>query len=209
MKMNRLICSIVVTALLFAPTVHGQQARAANTGIWNLPVNLDDKNVKVTFELDTTWHQVEGKTSSIIGKAWLKDPQIARSVNVELMLPVGKFNTDNESRDETLREIMDAEKYPEVKFRADGLLKDCLPAQVQLEGRCQDALSATLQIRDVAKKLELPVEITYQRGRYEVSGEVPLKWEEFGVEDPSIFLVATVDPVVKIIFSVQLDQPAL
>jgi len=87
---------------------------------WNLPQQLSDTNTTVTFEVDSTWHLVEGKTAGIHGRVWLENQADTNSINIEVSLPVARFDTDRESRDEKLRTVMYAQRYPEVSFVGRG-----------------------------------------------------------------------------------------
>lgn len=173
---------------------------------WNLPQEVSDQNVQVNFELDTTWHVVHGKTSDIKGKAWLADAANPKSVNVTLEIPVAKFNTDDSDRDETLREVMAADKFANVVFTATGLSGNCTPELTMKNGSCQDKLISSLKIREIKMPIELPVDITYENDTYKVSGKFPITWAEYGVEDPSIFLIAKVEPIAEVNFVVTLKK---
>jgi polyisoprenoid-binding protein YceI len=172
---------------------------------WHLPVAVSDKNTNVRFEVDSTWHTVEGIASDVSGELSLAEPDNAASVQVSLAIPVAKLDTDNSMRDDRMREILFADKYPEISFKANGLNKNCTPAIVQQDGKCKDSITGDLTILSTTKQVTIPITISNGANKgYVVSGKIPLKWAEYGVEDPSI-IIAHVDPIVTVFFNISLE----
>lgn len=175
----------------------------ANAPSWNLPKSLGDENVAVSFDLDTTWHMLHGQTKNITGQASLSNPRDPQSVQVEMKIPVNLFDTDNQSRDERLREVMSASDYPEVVIKTSRMESDCVPADVDKGADCTGKLFGELSIRNVKKSVLLPFTMKKEGDRYSVVGEVEFNWLDFGVEDPSIF-IAKVAKKVTVKYSVRL-----
>jgi polyisoprenoid-binding protein YceI len=182
-------------------------AYGEGTESWNLPQELNDSNTQVRFELDSTWHMVHGKVTNIKGRAELKDAKDPSGVVIHLNFPVGSFDTGNGSRDEEMRDVMAADKFPEVTFKSDNDSLTCTPQQVLQSGTCDDKLDGVLTIRGLSKIVELPVKIKKADTGYEISGALPIRWSEFKIVDPSI-LVAKVAPLVTVFFNVRLDNQA-
>ena len=174
---------------------------------WFLPVTLSDQNTKVRFELDSTWHMVHGIVKNISGSAKLKDLSDKSSVSLLVRFPVRSFNTDNRSRDKELRHVMGTEEFPDVIFEADRLLDGCTPERVAAEMTCADLLESALTIRGVRKLVRVPIIIAFNNSKFTIKGSLPIRWSEFGVEDPSI-LIARVDPIVTVHFEAELAGSA-
>lgn len=177
------------------------KASPAPGPFWNLPQDLNDHNLSVRFEVDSTWHLVEGEAPLVSGKVWLENPKDFRSVRGEIAVPVANFDTQNSRRDRRLREAMQADKFPMVSFRlelADGL---CDPQIIKDGYVCDCRMHGVLKIRDVEKIIDWPSKITYdeQQSAYILEGNTKVQWQEFGVEDPSI-IIAKVDPTAAIKF---------
>jgi polyisoprenoid-binding protein YceI len=175
----------------------------AHADTWHLPVELNDSNTTISFVVDSTFHTVHGATKNISGSVRLLEPRDPLSVRVELSLPVALFNTDWQSRDEKLRKVMASEIFPKVSFVAERLTGDCRPEKITADAWCRAEMQGVLTIRDSTKKLLLAAEISRSAETYVVRGEVPIRWEEFNVEDPSI-LIAKLDPVVTITYQTQI-----
>lgn len=177
---------------------------------WNLPQQLSDKNTTVTFEVDSTWHLVEGKTAGVHGRVWLEDQADSNSINVEVSLPVTRFDTERESRDEKLRTVMHADRYPEISFIGRGASprsEGCDPEQMTPGDRCKLEIQGDLLISGVKKTVTLPVVVERLIDSFKVAGELSLAWADYGVEDPSI-IIAKLDPKVIVRMAVELPDGA-
>jgi len=168
-----------------------------------LPQRLSDQNTKVSFEVDSTWHLVKGETSGITGDLWLANPRDQLSVRAKLQIPVARFNTHGESRDERMREVMDSERSPNVIILIDSVSPQCSVDVFRNGGECKAILQARIKIRGHERVMELHGALNRNSKQMTLSGKAVFGWAEFGVEDPSI-LVAKLDPNVKVSFLVSL-----
>lgn len=172
---------------------------------WNLPSDINDTNTKVNFEVDSTWHFIEGDTKKVSGKIWLEDPRDYSSVRASINLPVAEFNTDGESRDERMREVMHAESYPEVSYSISKLNGLCDPKGLKEGLSCDFITEGSLMISGVTKPVSFPSKVTREQNAYTISGSTTIQWADFNIEDPSI-LVAKLDPDAKIKFSITIPD---
>ena len=176
----------------------------AETKLWNLPLELSATDTKVTFEVDTTWHTVHGIIKQPTGKAWLENPEDFRSVKLRVLFPLSSYDTDSESRDSTMRESMDSDKFPESSFVLNDVGNICDPKTMQTGVPCTFEASGNLTIRDITKVVRISSSATRNADlSYSISGETSILWTDFGVKDPSIF-IAKVQPLVKIDFKLNL-----
>jgi polyisoprenoid-binding protein YceI len=182
--------------LLSASSVYAQT--------WTPPAEVSSETVKINFEVDSTWHLIEGDVPKVSGRIWLESKSDPTSIRGELKAEVAAFDTDNGSRDKELRHVMDAEKFPVVMMAITGFEGEpCSPIKVEKAGECRGVLKSKITIRDVSKDVHLPYVIKQDEGNYDVKGDFSLQWAEFGVEDPSI-LVAKLDETVKIKYSLKM-----
>jgi polyisoprenoid-binding protein YceI len=169
---------------------------------WKLPHQINDSNTNVTFEVDSTFHLVQGKTSGITGSVKQSDTSDPLSIEVDLAIPVASFDTDWDSRDEKLAHVMAAQEFQTVIFKSSRLSPSCHPLRIAHEQRCTGTLEGTLTIRDVTKPVSLPAEIVREGNRDKISGKLTIAWAEYNVQDPSI-LIAKLDPSVTIAYSTE------
>ncbi len=190
----------IISTLLFPLSAFSQ----TNDSTWNLPKEISDQNTTINFTVDSTWHTVHGTTSELGGDVHLKSREDTSSVTAEIIIPVSSFNTHNQSRDEELLDVMNQKEFPNVIFKANKLSGNCTPDIVKQNISCRDTLTGSLTIKDVTKDISIPLLITAKNDNFIVTGKISFKWADYKVEDPSIFLVATVDPDVEINFEIKL-----
>lgn len=184
-------------------------AAFAQPQLWRLPLALDDSNTHVTFTLDSTWHEVQGTTKDVRGKAWLANGLDPTSVLAEVEFPVASFDTDNTSRDERMREVLESNSFPSVKLQIHKVLglEEVVAGSVSLDAQhpLPVVLEVSLSIKDVTQKFQIKAEISAEANRYSLKGETKIRWDSFGVEDPSI-LVARLHKEMLIHFHVSLSE---
>lgn len=169
---------------------------------WMPPQVVDSEVVKISFEVDSTWHLIHGDVPNVSGKIWLSNESDPTSIRADLKASVADFDTDNKSRDKEMRHVMDAEEFPYVSLVIKGFEGEpCSPIKVQKAGECSGNLLGEIKIRDVSKQVLVPVTIKSERESYRADGEFAINWEDFGVEDPSI-LVAKLDETVKLKYQI-------
>lgn len=171
---------------------------------WNLPTGLGDENLTVKFEVDSTWHLVEGSTKGVSGRAWLEGGTGLDAVRAEVTLPVAQFETGSRSRDSKMRKVMHADRFPNVHFKAQRVNSSC--PDPMTSDPCPIELAGEISISGVTAPVTFPATIVKDGRVFTISGAQSLRWEEFGIEDPSI-LVAKLDPQVKILFVLKLLPP--
>ncbi|MCB0339139.1 MAG: YceI family protein, partial [Bdellovibrionales bacterium] len=202
------ITLFLTSGVIHASTPTEDDSSSNDKSTWYLPSGLTDSNTTVEFNVDSTWHMVEGKTAGVEGSAKLADNSDPRTLVVEVKLPVAKFDTDSSKRDREMRDVMAEKEFPFVSFESTSPLAQCVPAIVLRDGSCEDILKGVLQIRDVKKDILIPIVISNIGDSFEVTGAIPVKWAEFGVEDPSIF-IARLDSTVNVNFKVVLKAATL
>lgn len=168
---------------------------------WDLPQPISDSNTKITFEVDSTWHLIKGETAGIAGRVWLANPRDELSIRARFDLPVARFDTDGEMRDERMREVMDSEHAPYVSLSLDSLRPSCDPASFSASQSCPVELAVKLTIRGTERPMTLHGTLQKHGSDVVLAGESRFSWLDFGVEDPSI-LVAKLDPEVAVTYSV-------
>lgn len=182
--------------------------RVTAADAWHLPQTIADENTTVSFAVDSTWHLVEGKTSGLRGKIWLANSSDPLSIRIEATLPVDRFDTARESRDEKLRKVMHAEQFSEVSFvglRAALREGECQPTKLSEGTVCRIDIDGELRIGAVSKSVVLPVVVSKTPRGFHVEGGLSLDWADYGVDDPSI-LIAKLDRIVRVRVAVELVQ---
>lgn len=160
-------------------------------------IPLSPANTTVTFEVNSTWHLVEGKVRQLSGTMTFERPGDFSSAHVRVELPVDAFDTDSERRDRRMREVMHSTEFPAVVFEGGPIKGECSISTLEEGKSCQDHLPGTLSISGHTEPVELPIAIERQKGSYRFVGDAAFEWSTFGVEDPSI-IVAKLDKSVRV-----------
>lgn len=172
-----------------------------------LPMDISDQNTSATFQVDSTWVMVHGKTKGLSGKVFLGDPADIRTMQGEILFPVSSFDTDNSRRDDHLREVMSVDRFPLVRFKVTSLAMsegDVNKMRTMKPGDfCSGVVHGELTITNVSKPLEIPLRIVRKDAVFEAQGKHSLQWAEYNVEDPS-FLLAKLHKTVSVEFVIQI-----
>ena len=196
---KRRLVSLVVAMLAITPC-------SAQTLSTHLPAALTPSTMKISFELDTTWHTVHGTAKDLIGKVWFKNPKDPGSIRASLSIPVSSLDTASESRDEEMRDSMDANQFSSIQVEMPRISPSCDVRTLVVGSACAYATNGTIRIRDVTLPIALSGDVHRDRsGALVVAGSAQLDWSKFGVKDPSI-LIARVSEQVKIIFTINLPE---
>lgn len=196
---TKIMWSIVAVVTLVGAT-------AANAENWNLPVAADAQAVKMAFFLDTTWHTVEGSVKELSGDIRLANPKNPQTIAATITIPVSALDTDSASRDEEMRDSMEAGRFPSIRVDMPQISPSCEERQLADGVACTYATKGTVTIRDVTLPIAMSGGIRRgDAGAILVDGTTQLDWSQFGVKDPSI-LIAKVDEQVKIEFEITLPR---
>jgi polyisoprenoid-binding protein YceI len=186
--------------IIFIFVVLASPRRASAEVGLELPLNINDRNTIVRFQVDSTWHLIHGEVSGIHGT--IENGMFAdyRDIHGEVDFPVDTFDTGNSLRDRRLREIMDASAYPSAKFMLHGIQKLCVPQDGgQID--CPILLRGALTIRGVTQPISLTGTVTKAKDSWSTRGTTSFHWADFGIKDPSI-LIARLNPEVLVEFKV-------
>ncbi len=168
---------------------------------WFLPIELNDNNTKISFEVDSTWHRIHGKTSGIHGRLWLEESNDPGSIRGTISIPVGQFDTNNSSRDSRLREVMKAEKFSEVTFSLNSVENICSPQSLIGDDSCLGNATGSLSIEDHKELVPVNFSVSRSPTGFVIIGTAIFSWRSYPIVDPSI-LIAKLDDQVTISFTV-------
>lgn len=192
---------LLLLLLVFVATSHAAAEEQVSV-LRYLPLRLTNENTKVTFAVDSTWHEIHGTAATVEGEIIASEQG---NVGAEVHLPVKSFDTGNGLRDGKLREVMAVEQQPEVVFTLTSFSPECLLEAVELEHPCAATAQGILTIRGVKKEITFPVSLIAHADHISLNGGDTLLWREYGVEDPSI-MVARLAEKVAVHFEIQIPR---
>lgn len=146
----------------------------------------------VGFDGESTLHDFTGKTHAVAGELRC-DPRSPELLGTGTFTAEAKtFDTDNDSRDEEMRDVLDVAKHAQVVFRLDRV-EGALDA-----GRGKLVAHGRFTIKGVERAVDVGLEVApLDDGALRVKGEAKIKLSTFGVEPPS-FLFVTVEDKLRL-----------
>lgn len=199
-RVGSLVITLALSLILTASnSVRAESNLNSNSdeGFWNLSRELNGDNAKISFEVDSTWHLVEGVVHKVVGAIESRKDGSDEVLSITVEIPVDQLDTDSSMRDEKMRKVMAEEKFPKIKFESNFKVGKCTPAVVKAGSSCSETMKGLLTIRETSRPVELSLDFNQGTEQIQIIGHTSIKWSDFGVEDPSI-LIAKLDETVKI-----------
>jgi hypothetical protein len=153
-----------------------------------------DGHCEVLFFGSSTLHDFDGKGSCTPFSLDLGEDGTLKGV--QLNVPVAGMDTDNDSRDKKMREMFEADKFPQIV----GLLEPA-PAQ-ELRQRLHLAVDGsgsfplTLRIRDTEQQVEAQVsQLVDTPEAFNADLEFRLSLKSYQLEPPSVLFISVADEI--------------
>lgn len=167
---------VIAWAVLVAPAARPARAE-------QIALVLDPAASKVSFTLDATGHDVEGTMAVKSGRI-VFDPATG-SASGEIVLDLKSAKTGSDGRDEDMHEkVLETGKYPAATFRAEKVRGTVAPS-----GASQVTLDGTLSFHGSDHKMSLPAKIQVENGRARADTELQIPYVQWGLRDPSLFVL--------------------
>lgn len=158
---------LALFALLVSPTVY----------------NFEPAHTEVEYSVDSTLHTVHGTFALKRGTLRI-DPDTGR-VEGELVVDGASGASGSEARDKRMtHEILETDKYPEIVFQPDRIDGKLAP-----EGKSEVKLHGVMGIH--GKQHEIAADVTAQAvpGGYDATAKFQVPYIEWGMKNPSNFLL--------------------
>ena len=178
--------------ILIALALTALGAEAVRGPVHPLHYKVEVAGSSVRWELPATFEAIRGlvplfhgsiRATPLSSGAW--------DVQARIVVPAASMRTGNRRRDRTLREkVLETERYPEIIFELrqfTGDLSHFRPGQtfpVQVVG--------DLTVHGKTEKVQLPVDVSVFPTAVVLTGSFPVHWKAYGLQDPSLPVVARV-----------------
>lgn len=131
---------------------------------------------------------VTGRTEDVSGSLSVADDQLTAA---DLTLQVDTITTDSNRRDQYFRtSAIDTSQFPEASFT----LTEPVDVSATLEGGNQTfPIKGDLTLNGQTVSVKANVQGAFSDGEAQLVGQIPMTWEEFGVEAPNLGFVAVED----------------
>ena len=172
------LCSIL--AVTFAASVAQAQQKA---------FTLDPAQTKVNFTVDSTLHTVHGDFRLKSGSIQFDDATGAASG--ELVVDSASGESGSNGRDKKMhKDILESPKYSDIVFTPRHV-----KGTVANEGKSNVEVEGILTMHGKSKPVTMPLEVQLQNGNGSADGSFSVKYLEWGMKNPSTFILRVNDTV--------------
>lgn len=171
---------VLVAACLAAMTALATPAPAAGE---RLVLVLDPQATRINFGFGATFHDVEGHLRIVEGRIELDTESPPASGQV--VLDMTSATTGNGRRDRKMHEkILESDKYPRAVLHVERV-----SGSFRREGTSEVLLHGTLDFHGAQHMIDLPASARTEGGRVTATGKITIPYIDWGLRDPSFFLL--------------------
>jgi polyisoprenoid-binding protein YceI len=154
---------------------------------------IDPHQATAGFELKATMHTVHGNTGKVSGEVHVVPEEsggLALTGKIEIQ--AATLETGNVKRDATMHDTsLDVAEFPAIALEPERFTPSGPPAA---DGSVSGQILGRLTIRGVKHPVTVEATLTPQGSSITAEGTFDVAWADFGIPDPSFFVVR-IDPV--------------
>ena len=150
---------------------------------------LDPAQTKVNFTVDSTLHTVHGDFR--LKRGSIQFDNSTGAATGELVVDSASGESGNNGRDKKMhKEILESPKYSDIVFTPQHV-----KGTVANEGKSTIEVEGTLTMHGKSKPVTMPLEVQLQNGTGSADGTFSVKYQEWGMKNPSTFVLRVNDSV--------------
>ena len=150
---------------------------------------LDPAQTKVNFTVDSTLHTVHGDFR--LKRGSIQFDNSTGAATGELVVNSASGESGNNGRDKKMhKEILESPKYSDIVFTPQHV-----KGTVANEGKSTIEVEGTLTMHGKSKPVTMPLEVQLQNGTGSADGTFSVKYQEWGMKNPSTFVLRVNDSV--------------
>ena len=163
---------VLLAGLLAPPASAGERA-----------ITLDPAASRITFTLDTTFHEVHGTMA--LSDGMIRFDPGAGTASGAITVDARRTETGNEKRDRTMHaEVLESERFPTIRFRVERV-----EGTLAVPGRSELRLVGVMTLHGADHPMTLPAVVESQGDRVRGEMRFPIPYVAWGLHDPSFFVV--------------------
>jgi len=149
---------------------------------------IDTSACEAGFDLKATMHTVHGSTTNLTGELRVEpEDSGALKLSGKISISATSLETGNAKRDATMHsKSLLVASFPNIEFEPDRFTPSGGPG---VDGAVPGVVSGRLTIRGQTRAQEIAATLARHDKRISASGTFDVAWAEFGVPDPSFFVV--------------------
>ena len=150
---------------------------------------LDPAQTKVNFTVDSTLHTVHGDFH--LKRGSIQFDNATGQASGELVVDAASGESGSDGRDKKMhKDILESPKYSDIVFTPQHI-----KGTVAAEGKSQIEVEGTLTMHGKSKPATMPLEVALQGGAGTADGSFAVKYQEWGMKNPSTFILRVSDKV--------------
>ncbi len=124
---------------------------------------------------------IVGKNTSVTGRIRTGKTDWGKT-SARIIISAKSFSTDNTSRDDHIREILNSNTHPDIIFNLNLLSKS-----ISTDSSNDTYLAkGSLTVNGITKSISFPVIIFMEQDKLKISGEIEILYMDFGIEPPTV-----------------------
>jgi polyisoprenoid-binding protein YceI len=148
-----------------------------------LQIELDPELTSVSFRLQATLHSVHGE--AVLSTGSLRLDSESGIMTGAVSIDATSAETGNKKRDRKMHEkVLLTARHPEIVLQARRL-----KGEFAQQGTSDVILHGTIQILGRPHEVSIPMHIEIDGGRFTASFDFDIPYVEWGLEDPSTFVL--------------------
>ncbi len=178
-RVFRQVSLAILAAAFAASAAHAQQRTFM----------LDPAQTKVNFTVDSTLHTVHGDFR--LQRGSIEFDNATGSASGELVVDSASGESGSEGRDKRMhKDILESPKYSDIVFTPQHL-----KGTVANEGKSNVEVEGILKMHGKSKPVTMALEVLLQNGTGSADGSFAVKYQEWGMKNPSTFILRVNDTV--------------
>lgn len=161
---------------------------------------IDTARSEVRFVLKATMHDVVGRSRSLAGSVDISEDGLSGARNGSARLMAASLDTGNDRRDRAMRDLIEAERHPEIRFQAERFIENGEQGAPEVAWR--GVMHGTLTVRGVMRPVVFQVAGRWEGDELHAEGWCEFKLTYFGIEPPRFLRFLRVKDHVRLEFDV-------
>ena len=153
--------------------------------------SIDKNSSEIIYSGKHFLHAWSGKNKKINGLLFID--QASNEVNkIAVLLYVNDFNSGNSNRDSHSLEVLNALKFPEIRFYSENIISD------------NDSITfkGNLEFHGKTVSKDILTAVNRKDNKIQLEGNFKISLNEFGIKAPS-FMLAEIEDLIDLSFSLE------
>jgi polyisoprenoid-binding protein YceI len=166
--------ALLALAAMFAANVAQTQQRT---------FTLDPAQTKINFTVDSTLHTVHGDFQ--LKRGAIQFDNTTGAATGELVVDSASGESGSDGRDKKMhKDILESPKYSDIVFTPQHV-----KGTVANEGKSTVEVEGMLSMHGKSKPVTMPLDVQLQNGTGSADGSFSVKYQEWGMKNPSTFIL--------------------